>query len=59
MVADAEPMTMLMGEQLLDDYQVIINLPDNPYTTEAGPSSADESLVSTALLACIEFLEAE
>ena len=60
---DAEPMTVLVGEQLLDDYQVI-DLPDDPSTmtdNEAGPSSAsaDEGLVSTALLARIEFLEAE
>ena len=60
---DAEPMTVLVGEQLLDDYQVI-DLPDDPSTmtdNEAGPSSAsaDEGLVSTALLDRIEFLEAE
>ena len=29
MATDAEPMTVLVGEQLLDDYQVI-NLPDDP-----------------------------
>ena len=55
---DSEPMTVLVGEQLLDDYRVI-DLPDDPSTTEAGPSSADEGLVNTALLARIEFLEAE
>ena len=51
-------MTVLVGEQLLDDYRVI-DLPDDPSTTEAAPSSADEGLVSTTLLARIEFLEAE
>ena len=55
---DSEPMTVLVGEQLLDDYRVI-DLPDDPSTTEAGPSSADEGLVNIALLARIEFLEAE
>ena len=55
---DSEPMTVLVGEQLLDDYRVI-DLPDDPSTTEATPSSADEGLVNTALLARIEFLEAE
>ena len=51
-------MTVLVDEQLLDNYRVI-DLPDDPSMTEAGPSSADEGLVNTALLACIEFLEAE
>ena len=55
---DSEPMTVLVGEQLLDDYRVI-DLPDDPSTTEATPSSADEGLVNTALLAHIEFLEAD
>ena len=55
---NSEPMTVLVGEQLLDDYRVI-DLPDDPSTTEAGPSSADEGLVNIALLARIEFLEAE
>ena len=55
---DSEPMTVFMGEQLLDDYRVI-DLPEDPSTTEASLSSADEGLVNTALLARIEFLEAE
>ena len=55
---DSEPMTVLVGEQLLDNYRVI-DLPNDPSTTEAAPSSADEGLVNTALLARIEFLEAE
>lgn len=51
-----EPMTALVGEQLLDDYQVI-DLPDDGSTTQA--CSVDQPLVTTALLACIEFLESE
>ena len=39
---DSEPMTVLVGEQLLDDYRVI-DLPDDPSTTEATPSSPDET----------------
>ena len=56
MEKDAEPMTALVGEQLLDDYQVI-DLPDDGST--AKTCSADQHLVTTALLARIEFLEAE
>ena len=55
MATDAEPMTALVGEQLLDNYQVI-DLPDDGSTTK--DCSADH-LVNTALLARIEFLEAE
>ena len=51
-----EPMTALVGEQLLDDYQVI-DLPDDGSTTQA--CSVDQPLVTTALLARIEFLESE
>lgn len=50
---DAESITVLVGEQLQDDYQVI-NLTVAPSTTEAH-----SNLVSTALLARIEFLETE
>ena len=49
---------VLVCEQLLNDYQVI-DLSDDPSTTEAGSNSADKSLVNTALLAGIEVLEAE
>ena len=51
-----EPMTALVGKQLLGDYKVI-DLPDDGSTTQA--CSADQSLVTTALLAHIEFLESE
>ena len=51
-----EPMTALLGEQLLDDYQVI-DLPYDGSTTQA--CSVDQPLVTTALLARIEFLESE
>ena len=57
MERDEEPMTALVGEQLLGDYQVI-DLPDNGSTAQAS-SAADQPLVTTALLARIEFLEAE
>ena len=53
---DNEPMTALVGEQLLDDYQVI-DLPNDGSTSES--CSADQHLVNTALLARIEILEAE
>ena len=51
-----EPMTALVGEQLLDDYQVI-DLPYDGSTTQA--CSVDQPLVTTVLLARIEFLESE
>ena len=57
MERDEEPMTALMGEQLLGDYQVI-DLPDDGSTAQAF-SAADQPLVTTALLARIKFLEAE
>ena len=57
MERDEEPMTALVGEQLLGDYQVI-DLPDDGFTAQAC-SAADQPLVTTALLARIEFLEAE
>lgn len=50
---DAESITVLVGEQLQDDYQVI-DLTVAPSTTKTH-----SNLVSTALLAHIEFLEAE
>ena len=53
---DNEPMTALVGEQLLDNYQVI-DLPNDGSTSES--CSADQNLVNTALLARIEILEAE
>ena len=53
---DTEPMTALVGEQLLDNYQVI-DLPNDGSTSES--CSADQHLVNTALLARIEILEAE
>ena len=56
MERDEEPMTALVGEQLLGDYQVI-DLPDDGSTAQA--CSADQPLVTTAILARIEFLEAE
>ena len=57
MERDEEPMTALVGEQLLGDYQVI-DLPDDGSTAQAC-SATDQPLVTTALLARIEFLEAE
>ena len=51
-----EPMTTLVGEQLLGHY-LVIDLPDDGSTAQA--CSADQPLVTTALLAHIEFLESE
>ena len=56
MERDEEPMTAFVGEQLLDNYQVN-DLPDDGSTTQV--CSTDQPLVTTALLARIEFLEAE
>ena len=51
-----EPMIALVGDQLLDDYQVT-DLPDDGSTTQA--CSVDQPLVTTAQVARIEFLECE
>ena len=53
---DEEPMTALLGAQLLGDYKVT-DLPDDGSTTQA--CSVDQPFVTTALLAHIKFLEAE
>ena len=52
---EVEPMTVSIGEQLIDNYQVK-QLPDDGCST--ATSSSQQHLVGTALLACIEFLEA-
>ena len=49
-------MTVSVGEQLIDNYQVT-ELPDDGSTT--ATSSLQQNLVETALLARIEFLEAQ
>ena len=53
---EPEPMTVSVGEQLIDNYQVT-ELPDDGSTTTT--SSSQQHLVETALLARIEFLEAK
>ena len=53
---EVEPMTVSVGEQLIDNYQVT-ELPDDGCST--ATSSSQQHLVETALLACIEFLEAQ
>ena len=53
---EVEPMTVSVGEQLIDNYQVT-ELPDDGSTT--ATSSSQQHLVETALLARIEFLEAQ
>ena len=49
-------MTVSVGEQLIDNYQVT-ELPDDRSTT--ANSSSQQHLVEIALLACIEFLESQ
>ena len=56
MATDTEPMTALMGEQLLDNYQVI-DLSNDEFTSES--CLADQLFINTALLACSEILKAE
>ena len=51
-----EPMTVSVGKQLIDNYQVT-ELPDDGSTT--ATSSSQQHLVETALLARIEFLEVQ
>ena len=53
---EPEPMTVSVSEQLIDNYQVT-ELPDDGSTT--ATSSLQQHLVETALLALIEFLEAQ
>ena len=53
---EVEPMTVSIGEQLIDNYQVT-ELPDDGCST--ATSSSQQHLVGTALLARIEFLEAQ
>ena len=53
---EVEPMTVSVGEQLIDNYQVT-ELPDDGSTT--ATSSSQQHLVETALLTRIEFLEAQ
>ena len=53
---EPELMTVSVGEQLIDNYQVT-ELPDDGSTT--ATSSSQQHLVETALLARIEFLEAQ
>ena len=53
---EVEPMTVLVGKKLIDNYQVT-ELPDDGSTT--ATSSSQQHLVETALLARIEFLEAQ
>ena len=53
---EVEPMTVSVGEQLIDNYQVT-ELPDDGCSTPT--CSSQQHLVETALLARIEFLEAQ
>ena len=53
---EIEPMTVSVGEQLIDNYQVT-ELPDDGCST--ATCSSQQHLVETALLARIEFLEAQ
>ena len=53
---EVDPMTVLVGKQLIDNYQVT-EFPDNGCTT--ATSSSQQHLVETTFLACIEFLEAQ
>jgi len=57
--AMVEPITVSIGEQLIDNYQVT-KLPDDGSTTvlATATSSSQQHLVETALLTRIEFLDA-